>query len=181
MTNAKETSKKATSTKVTSSDVIKLLKADHEKVKSLFDEFEKLRTKKNSDEKKSQIVKEICLELTLHSMAEESIVYPAARGSIEDKDLMDEADVEHAMAKQLIVELQDMDANESHYDAKVTVLKEYIEHHVKEEESRMFPKLVKSKIDGQEMAEELMQFKEEHKDDGMVPTAKKTTHASKKS
>lgn len=172
---------KGHTTKAAPNDVIKLLKADHEKVRSLFDEFEKLRSKNDNPDKKSEIVQEICHELTLHAMAEESIVYPAARDSIEDEDLMDEADVEHAVAKELIAELQDMDVDESHYDAKVTVLREYIEHHVKEEESKMFPKLVKSEIDGEEMAAEVMQFKEDHKNDDSTSPAKKKTHAAKKS
>ena len=77
---------------------------------------------------------------------------------------MDEADVEHAGAKELISQLQSMNPDDSHYDAKVIVLREYIEHHVNEEETKMFPKLVKSGIDGAEMAEEVIHFKEDHKD-----------------
>ena len=160
MTNTKEHN----STKTNAKPLIKLLKADHDKVKALFDEFEKLHEKKNSNDKKAEIVKQICEELTLHALAEEAIVYPVARESIQDTDLMDEADVEHAGAKQLIKELEKMNPEDSHYDAKVTVLREYIEHHVKEEEGTMFPGLEKSGIDGEEMAEEIIQFKEDHKE-----------------
>ena len=158
------TQQKTTSThKSTTADIIKLLKADHDKVKALFDEFEELKENGNNS-KKDKIVKQICEELTLHALAEESIVYPAAREVIDDEELMDEADVEHAGAKELISQLQSMDPDDSHYDAKVIVLREYIEHHVKEEETTMFPKLAKSKIDGAEMAEEVIHFKEDHKD-----------------
>jgi len=100
--------------------------------------------------------------LTLHALSEESIVYHAARDEMDD-DLMDEADVEHAGAKELISQLESMSAEDSHYDAKVTALREYIEHHVKEEEANKFPKLTESEIDGSEMAEEVIHFKEELK------------------
>ena len=160
MTHTKE----HTSTKSNAKPLIKLLKADHDKVKALFEDFKKLNEKKSSNDKKAEIVKKICQELTLHALAEEAIVYPVARESIQDVDLMDEADVEHAGAKQLIKELMKMNPEDSHYDAKVTVLSEYIEHHVKEEEGSMFPGLEKSGIDGEEMAEEVIQFKEDHKE-----------------
>ncbi len=150
-------------TKPSDMDVINLLKADHQKVKELFDEFEELHDKKNSNAKKMEIVKQLCQELTLHALAEESIVYPLTREAIKDDDLMDEADVEHAGAKELIAQLQTMSPEESHYDAKVTVLREYIEHHVKEEESEMFSQLRKSEINRERMAEELINFKEKNK------------------
>ena len=156
------TTSKQTTLKSNTKPLIKLIKQDHENVKDLFSEFEKLHDKKNSNEKKTLIVNQICHELTLHSLAEEKIIYPIAREEINDTDLMDEADVEHAGAKNLIKELSSMDPSDSHYDAKVTVLKEYIEHHVKEEESKMLPKLEKSDIDGEGLAEKFIKFKEKH-------------------
>ena len=91
---------------------------------------------------------------------------------IDDEDIMDEADVEHAGAKELISQLQSMSPDDSHYDAKVTVLREYIEH-VKEEETIMFPKLAKSDINGEEMAEEVVNFKEDHKHSESKTSSKK--------
>ena len=61
--------------------------------------------------------------------------------------MLDEADVEHATAKDLISQLQSMDADDDLYDAKVTVLGEYIDHHVKEEQDEMFPACRKAKMD----------------------------------
>ncbi len=167
------TQKNSNPNKSAASDIIQLLKTDHEKVKALFDEFEEIKEKGNSSSKKEKIVKQICEELTLHALAEESIVYPAAREVINDEELMDEADVEHAGAKELISQLQSMSPDDSHYDAKVIVLREYIEHHVKEEETTMFPKLAKSKIDGTEMAKEVVDFKEDHKDSASKKYSKK--------
>ncbi|AEJ02085.1 Hemerythrin HHE cation binding domain protein [Nitrosomonas sp. Is79A3] len=164
----------------TRTDVINLLKEDHKKVKSLFAEYEELQGKKVSNDKKAKIVQQICTELTLHALAEEAIVYPAAREAIEDEDLMDEADVEHAGAKKLIAELQAMNPEESHYDAKVTVLKEYIEHHVKEEEKEMFPQLKDSDVDLDQLGQEVINFKEDQKDSELKKSPPKTNTISPK-
>jgi hypothetical protein len=112
-------------------DAIALLKADHRKVEGLFEDFEKA----SGAAKKAALVKQICTELTVHTMIEEEIFYPACRGKIED-DTLDEAYVEHDGAKMLIAELMNGAPDDDFYDAKVTVLSEEIKHHVKEEEAR---------------------------------------------
>ncbi len=165
------TSKDNKSSKNTSKPIIKLLKEDHKKVKELFSEYEELKEKKNID-KKAELVLQICHELALHALAEEKIVYPVAREKIKDTDIMDEADEEHAGAKNLIKQLATMDPEDSHYDAKVTVLKEYIEHHVKEEETIMLPELENSDIDGEGLAEEVLKFKEQHSGDKIKSSKK---------
>jgi hemerythrin superfamily protein len=140
------TSPKKRSTESKAQDAIALLMADHKKVKALFSQFKKLRDTGGSNEK-SAIVEQICTELKVHAAIEEEIFYPAVRAAIDDSDLMDEALVEHAGAKELIAQLQDADPAEELYDAKVTVLGEQIDHHVEEEEGEMFPKAKKSKLD----------------------------------
>jgi hemerythrin superfamily protein len=142
-------------------DAVKLLTADHTKVKKLFKDFEKLRDGDGGAKQKSALVQQICTELTIHTKVEEEIFYPAVRESIDDEDLMDEADVEHAGAKSLIAELSGMKPGDDHYDAKVTVLGEYIDHHVKEEQDEMFPKAKRAKVDMGELAERIVQRKEE--------------------
>jgi hemerythrin superfamily protein len=127
-------------------DAIALLKSDHKKVKALFSEFDKLKDD-GADEDKAAIVAQICNELKIHTAIEEEIFYPAVRNAIEDSDLMDEALVEHAGAKDLIAQLEDAAVDDDLYNAKVTVLGEQIDHHVKEEESSMFPKAQKAKVD----------------------------------
>ncbi len=147
-----------------SQDAFALLTADHKRVKSLFKEFESLKDD-GDDEQKAALVETICNELTIHAQIEEEIFYPALREAIEDEDLMDEADVEHASAKQLIGQLEQLQAGGDHYDATVTVLGEYIDHHVKEEEGEMFSKARKADIDsamlGDEMAVRKAELKEE--------------------
>jgi hemerythrin superfamily protein len=127
-------------------DAIAMLMADHKKVKKLFSDFDELK-EEGSDEEKSALVDQICNELKIHAELEEEIFYPAVRKAIDDSDLMDEALVEHAGAKDLIAQLEDASPDDDLYDAKVTVLGEQIKHHVKEEEGEMFPKAKKAKID----------------------------------
>ena len=139
-------------------DAIAMLTADHKKVKKLFSEFDKLQ-EEGSDEEKSSIVEQICNELKIHTELEEEIFYPAVRKAIDDSDLMDEALVEHAGAKDLIAQLEEASPNNDLYDAKVTVLGEQIDHHVKEEEGSMFPKAKKAKLDTEALGATMLKRK----------------------
>jgi hemerythrin superfamily protein len=141
-------------------DAIALLVADHKSVKGLFAQFEKLKERDDADDEKKELVDRICSELTVHTTIEEEIFYPAVREAIDDEDLMDEADVEHASAKDLIAQLEAASPGDDQYDAKVTVLGEMIDHHVKEEEGEMFPKAKKA-VDVHELGAELAARKEE--------------------
>ena len=141
-------------------NAIALLTADHKKVKGLFSKFRKLQDSR-SDEEKSEIVTTICNELKIHTTIEEEIFYPAVRKAIEDSDLMDEALVEHAGAKDLISQLEDMDSEDDLYDAKVTVLGEQIDHHVKEEEGDMFPKAKKANVNIDALGAKMLRRKTE--------------------
>jgi Hemerythrin HHE cation binding domain len=142
-------------------DAIVSLVADHKRVKTLFEEFEKVRDEGDAEDQKAQLVAQICLELTMHTALEEEVFYPAVRAKIDDEDLMDEALVEHASAKELIEDLESMDPTDDLYDAKVTVLGEQIDHHVEEEESDMFPKARQAKVNTPELAREMEQRREE--------------------
>lgn len=143
-----------------SQDAIALLKADHREVSDMFEEFEGLSDRSRVSKKK--LADKICKALIAHTTIEEEIFYPAVRQALQGKDdeaddMMDEAIVEHAAAKDLIKQILEMQPDEDLYDAKVKVLSEEIEHHVKEEEEEMF-KEVKEETDldlvalGQEMA-----------------------------
>src|ERR1043166_5723283 len=113
-------------------DAISLLKGDHRKVEELFETYEKAR----DAARKQKLVKQICMELSIHTTIEEEIFYPACTGQVEDKNLVEEAYVEHDGAKVLIAELMSGDPENEFFDAKVSVLSEMIKHHVKEEEKR---------------------------------------------
>ena len=158
------TATRASKTKARSSrsapNAINMLTEDHAKVRKMFKQFEKTKEKMD-DAEKAELVQQICMELTLHAQVEEEIFYPAAREAIEDQDLMDEAEVEHASAKELISQLQSMEPGDELYDAKVIVLGEYVEHHVKEEEKEMFPKVRKARLDLEHMAEQIEERKQQ--------------------
>jgi hemerythrin superfamily protein len=138
----------------TKPDAIALLKDDHKRVKKLFKDFDKKKDKA-SDSDKEALVGQICMELTVHAQIEEAIFYPAVRKAIDDQALLDEATVEHQTAKDLIAQLQSMSASDELYDAKVTVLGEYIDHHVEEEQGEMFPKAKKAKLDMEALGKKL--------------------------
>ena len=139
-------------------DAISALKADHATVKDLFKQFKVLaEASAPAHQKKRTIALKICKELTVHAKVEEEIFYPAAREALglDEAPMMDEADVEHASCKDLIGQIESMDPSDDHYDAKVIVLGEYIDHHVKEEEGEMFPKIRKAKLDLKALGEQI--------------------------
>lgn len=149
-------------------DAISILTEDHKKVKKMFTDFEKLMKSENNEDEKGALVEKICEELIIHTQIEEEIFYPAVREAINDDDLMDEADVEHTGAKDLIAQLQEMEPGDDHYDAKVTVLGENIDHHVKEEQEEMFPKAKKTKLDLDALGEQMLERRQELQGSGVA-------------
>lgn len=138
-------------------DALQLLASDHREVETLFEKFEKA----SGASAKERIVRQICTELKVHAMIEEEIYYPAIRGKV-DEDSLDEAYVEHDSAKTLINELEAAEPDEAFYDAKVKVLQELIEHHVKEEEKQrdnLFQQTRAADIDLEAMGAELAERK----------------------
>lgn len=159
-TRKKSTRSTTTSKKRPQSGAIALLTADHDKVKKMFKQFEKMH-EEGDDGEAEALAKMICQELTVHATIEEEIFYPEVRDAIDDGDLLDEAEVEHASAKDLIAQIEGMSSGDDKFAAKVMVLGEYINHHVKEEQDEMFPKARRAKLDMEELGERLMQRKQE--------------------
>lgn len=157
--STRKTTAPKTAARRSKNDAIKLLTDDHNKVKKMFKEFEKLH--KKNEEGKEEIAQQICMELTIHAQLEEEIFYPAAREAIDDDDLMNEAAVEHQAAKDLIEKIQSMNSSDPMYDAMVSVLGEYVNHHIEEEQNEIFPKVEKAKVDLEEIGAEIAARKEE--------------------
>jgi hemerythrin-like domain-containing protein len=152
-------------------DAIKLLVEDHRIVEDLFEKFEKA----SGDGRKEKLARQICTELKVHAQIEEEIFYPAFRGKIDDDDL-DEAYVEHDGAKVLINDIEAGGPDDDFYDAKVKVLQEQIEHHVKEEERQrdsLFAQARKTDVDlealGEVMAKRKAELMAQAEADGLPP------------
>jgi hemerythrin superfamily protein len=134
-----------------------LLKADHKRVSDLFDQYEKTR----STARKKTLVASICKELGIHAKAEEEIFYPAVKAALKDKELVPEATVEHATMKELMAQVEGKEPDGEMFDAKIKVLSEYVKHHVKEEETEMFPKARKTRLDMKALGAQIAARKEE--------------------
>ncbi|HEX7966109.1 MAG TPA: hemerythrin domain-containing protein [Gammaproteobacteria bacterium] len=138
------------------SDAIELLKTDHKEATALFKKFFKARTAAQ----KKDLVGEICLALSIHMRIEEEIFYPAVKQALgkDDKELVPEARVEHSSLKKLITEVEAAEPDEE-FDARVQVMCEYTSHHVKEEETKMFPKVRDTDVDLEALCQKLLQRK----------------------
>lgn len=140
-------------------DAIALLQSDHRTVEQLFQSYESAQ----SAAVKEEIAQQICIELIVHTHLEEEIFYPACRDQGVEDDALDEAQVEHDGAKIMIGDLLEGSPEDPYYDAKVKVLKEYIRHHVNEEEKAdgLFSKARQASLDLDALGMELKAMKEE--------------------
>jgi hemerythrin superfamily protein len=118
-------------------NAIELLKTQHEEVKKLFKKIEKA-----DDDAKLELFEQLADDLAVHATIEEKHFYPATRNA-RTEELLQEAVEEHLAAKRTIADLMEMSPGDAQFDAKCTVLKEQIEHHVEEEEDELFPKVKK--------------------------------------
>ena len=134
---------------------LELLMSDHRKVEDLFEQFEQ---EKDSDEgTRREIAQQICAELTIHAQVEEELFYPWLREQLEDDDMemVEEAQVEHNTAKDLIAQIEGATDLDEVYNAKVKVLSEYIKHHVQEEENEIFPEVRDQQEELDELGQEM--------------------------
>jgi len=161
MQTSKTPSSRTTAATSSGKDALTLLAADHREVRKLFKAYEKLIEGKTNGDERFEIAQQICEMLTTHAAIEEAIFYPAMREAVEADSLLDEAEVEHASVKDLIDQIAAMDPDDDLYDAKVTVLGEYVEHHVNEEENELFPKAKRSNLDLTELGTALQQLKDD--------------------
>ena len=144
---------------------IELLMSDHRKVEDLFEQYD--QEKDSDDGTRREIAQKICAELTIHAQVEEELFYPWLRENLEndEMEMVEEAQVEHQTAKDLIAQIEGATDIDEVFNAKVKVLSEYIKHHVQEEENEIFPEVrdEQEELDelGQEMAARKGELKEE--------------------
>ena len=144
-------------------NALELLKRDHQQVDKLFKQFEDIK-EGAEDSAKEELVRQICDALTVHAAIEEAIFYPAARQALpqeQGQDLLDEAAVEHQTLKDIIGRLEMAPTSDPLYDAGVKVLSEYVKHHVREEETELFPKVRASDMDLQAIGNQLEERKQQ--------------------
>ena len=121
-------------------DALTLLKADHEAVETKFAKFEALGPR--ALKSKAAVVADVIEALSIHAAIEEQVLYPAVRERLADEEgQILEALEEHHVVKWTLSELDGMRPDQERFDAKFTVLIENVRHHVKEEESELFPKV----------------------------------------
>ncbi len=136
-------------------NAVELLKSQHRVVEKLFAKIEAAK----DPAKKGQLFAEIADGLAAHATIEEHQFYPAVRAK-RTEDILLESLEEHLGIKRVLADLLKTNPSDQTFDAKIKVLKEQVEHHVKEEEEDLFPK-VKKILDaetlealGQEMSAE---------------------------
>lgn len=143
-------------------DALELLKHDHDEVSNMFEQFEEIKDN-GDDAQKEELVAHICEALTIHAQIEETIFYPAARRALQEQgqELLNEAAVEHQTLKDIVGRLEVAPTSDPLYDAGVKVLSEYVKHHVREEESELFPKVRTTDLDLMTLGRQLAQRKQE--------------------
>jgi len=131
-------------------DAIAMLKADHDKVKSLLTELE--GTTERGEKTRAELFSTIKGELTVHEIIEEEIFYPALKSHPKAKDIVLEGYEEHHVVDLLMGELENLDVTDETWGAKAVVMKENVEHHIEEEEGEMF-KQARQVFDAKELEE----------------------------
>lgn len=131
-------------------DAIQLLKQDHEQVRRLFDEFERA-----DDDRRFDLAADICHALTVHAALEEEIFYPRVREAVDAEDIVLEAGIEHETVKRLIDRVQAGEIDAAELSATMRVMNDYVNHHVNEEQRRLFPRAKRSALDLEALGREL--------------------------
>lgn len=118
-------------------DPIELLKTDHRHFETLLKDGE--ATTERAKKGRREILKALTSDITVHEAIEEKILYPALRPHAESHDLVLESYQEHHVADGIIKELHEVATDDEQWGAKFKVLKESLEHHISEEENKLFP------------------------------------------
>ena len=141
-------------------DALKLLKADHDKVKKILEELDS--TTERGVKTRQELYTKVKAELVVHEAIEEEILYPALKEHPKAKDLVLEAYEEHNVVDMVMAEIDETPFEDETWGAKLTVMKENLEHHIEEEEGEMF-KQCRQIFDAEELVElgDQMQMRKE--------------------
>lgn len=142
-------------------DAIDLLDADHLAIHALFQSYRELVRQRAPALKRRALAEEICMELTIHARLEEELFYPAVREALQDEDLLDEAQEQHGSQREFVAQILATSPEDELYDARVAVLADYVERHVRQEREEVFNRVLASRVDLHSLARSLTIRKEE--------------------
>jgi hemerythrin superfamily protein len=142
-------------------DAIDLLDADHLTVHALFESYRELVRTRAPALQRRALAEEICMELTIHARLEEELFYPAVREALQDDAVMDEAEDQHGSQREFVAQILATPADDELYDAKVAVLAEYVERHVRQEREQVFNRTLASRVDLQALGRAITVRREE--------------------
>lgn len=142
-------------------DAIDLLDADHLQVHGLFQSYRELVRTRAPALQRRALAEEICMELTIHAKVEEELFYPALREALQDEELLDEAEGAHGSQRELVAQILATAAEDELYDARVAVLSDYVERHVRSEREQVFNRALAARLDLQSLARAISVRKEE--------------------
>src|SRR5205085_1596328 len=131
-------------------DAIAILTAGHASIKKQFSEF-RLFYLRGERAQAEAVARRICREWTVHTTIEEEIFYPEARAAIGDAQLVDDANADRAMAKDLVMQILDSATEDEKFAARVSMLAEYVNHHIREEQEEVFPQARNAGLDMDEI------------------------------
>ena len=142
-------------------DAIDLLDADHLAVHALFQSYRELVRAAAPALQRRALAEEICMELTIHARLEEELFYPAVREALNDEEVLDEAEAQHGSQRDFVAQILSASAQDELYDARMAVLEEYVDRHVRQEREQVFNRVLASRLDLQSLARSLTIRKEE--------------------
>jgi hypothetical protein len=140
---------------------IELLDADHSAVLDRLAHYRELAMDKAPPARRGALAEQICTDLAIHARLEEEIFYPEVRRLLGDDDLVDEAESDHAAAKDLVAQILAMRPEDGLYDAKVCVLGDYVARHIRHEREQIFARLRRSGLDLAPLARRLAERRRE--------------------
>jgi hemerythrin-like domain-containing protein len=141
-------------------NALELLRKDHRDMQALFPRFDR-----SSGKEQDRVCRQMVDALKMHTRIEEEVFYPYVREATDREDLVEEANIEHGTAKQLIADLESHEGDGVHRQAVVHVLGQYLGLHIREEEDRIFPLVEKAGVDLEALGEELLEHRKRQQDE----------------
>lgn len=135
-----------------------MLKKDHEEVKGILGQLKE--TKESASKKREELFQKLKVELVPHMKAEESTFYPPLMAKKESREDALEGMEEHHVSDMVLKELETTQKGEDQWGAKMSVFKELVEHHIQDEESKVFKSAEKA-LDQDEIQDIMKQFEQE--------------------